>query len=99
MKAKLLKLISRIMFSMTTRFALLTSTTPFPFQSLSVLLLLCSVSLATAFDLPELTAGIFGNSYIFKDHKIKLDPSKAYRDRPGYQVRDSDGFTEELISC
>ena len=73
----------------------MTSTTPFPFQSLSVLLLLlCSVSLATAFDLPELTAGIFGNSYIFKDHKIKLDPSKAYRDRPGYQVRDSDGFTD-----
>ena len=80
---------------MTTRFALLTSTTPFPLQSLSVLLLLCLASLATAFDLPELTAGIFGNSYIFKDHKIKLDPSKAYRDRPGYQVRDSDGFTEE----
>ena len=51
--------------------------------------------MATAFDLPELTAGIFGNSYIFKDHKIKLDPTKAYRDRPGYQVRDSDGFTEE----
>ena len=63
-------------------------TTPFVFQSLAVLNLLCCwASVASAFDM----AGIFGNAYIFKDHKIKLDPSKAYRDRPSYQVRDSDG--------
>lgn len=51
------------------------------YKSLAALLFLSWASVASAFDM----GGIFGNAYIFKDHKIKLDPQKAYRDRPGYQ--------------